>query len=191
MSSYSVVSAPSTEPLTLTEAKLFLRVDQTTEDTLITSLIVAARRYVENLTARPLITQTWKLNLDHSDIRDYIGINKGQVQSISHIKYFDSSEIQQTMSTGNFQNDLLNEPARIKIFSMPETYDRMNAMEIQFVCGYGVAASVPDDIKSAMYLLIGHWYEHREAVTVGSFSDVPVTTEALLEPYKTYFYEYL
>jgi uncharacterized phiE125 gp8 family phage protein len=190
MSSYSLVTGPSVEPISLSEAKLFLRVDQTTEDSLITALIVAARRYIENTTNRALCTQTWKLNLDYSEVREYIGINKGVTQSITHIKYFDYSEIQQTLSTGNFQSDILSEPARVRIFTLPACYDRLNTMEIQFVCGYGVAASVPDDIKQAMYLTIGHWYEHRETVSIGQFNTVPLTVDAIIEPYKTYFYEF-
>lgn len=191
MSSYSLVTAPTVEPLTLSEAKLFLRVDQTTEDALITAMIVAARQWVENFTWRPLCSQTWKLNLNDDEITEFLGINKGPVQSITHIKYFDTLNVQNTMATGVYQQDLLNEPAIIRITTMPDFYDRLNAMEIQFVCGYGVAASVPDAIKQAMYLMLGHWYEHRESVSVGNFTEVPVTSQALLEPYKnTFFYPY-
>ena len=35
--------------------------------------------------------------------------------------------------------------------------------------------------KQAMLLLIGHWYEHREAVNIGNItSEIPITAEALL-----------
>lgn len=188
---YTLVTAPSVEPLTLAEAKLFLRVDTTTEDALITSLIVAARRWVENHTWTMLCTQTWKLSIDEEEVREYIGLNKCPVQSITHVKYYDTSNVQQTMSTGDYQGDVLNEPARIHIITMPDIYDKMNAVEIQFVCGFGVAASVPDDIKQAMYLIIGHWYEHREAVTVGQFAEVPLTSKEILRPYmNTFFYPF-
>jgi uncharacterized phage protein (predicted DNA packaging) len=34
--------------------------------------------------------------------------------------------------------------------------------------------------KQAMLLLIGHWYEHRESVTAGASSVVPMGVDALL-----------
>ncbi len=191
---YTIVAQPSVEPITLSEAKLFLRVDSTIEDAIITALIKAARQYVENYTWRPLCTQIWKLNLDKSDVKEYIGISQAPVQSITHIKYFDESKVQQTLSTGSYQADVLNEPARVKINTIPGIFDMMNACEIQFVCGYGVAASVPESIKQAMLLMIGHWYEHREAVTVSGskgMQPVPMAVQAILEPYKnTWFYPY-
>ena len=36
------------------------------------------------------------------------------------------------------------------------------AVQIRFVAGYGAAAAVPEDIKEAMLLIIGHLYAHRE-----------------------------
>ena len=56
------VTAPSSEPVTLTEAKLYLRVDNTTEDALISDLIVAARMDAEKYLKRSLISQTWQLS---------------------------------------------------------------------------------------------------------------------------------
>lgn len=61
-----LVSGPASEPVTLAEAKLHLRVEtgMTDDDTLISALIVAARQVAETITRRALITQTWRLVLD-------------------------------------------------------------------------------------------------------------------------------
>jgi uncharacterized phiE125 gp8 family phage protein len=56
--------APQTEPLSLEEAKSWLRVDTGDEDQLIQSLIVSARLAVEAATNRLLINQHWRLLLD-------------------------------------------------------------------------------------------------------------------------------
>ena len=61
-----LVTAPAAEPLTLAEAKLHLRVDDTADDALIGALITAARQHAEHDTRRALVTQTWKLALDAS-----------------------------------------------------------------------------------------------------------------------------
>lgn len=44
-----------------------------------------------------------------------------------------------------------------------------------------------DDVRTAMLLLIGHWYANREAVNIGNItSAVPFAVEALLQPYRIY-----
>lgn len=187
---YSLVTAPATEPISLEEAKLFLRVDNSIEDNLITSLIKAARSKVESDTWRALITQTWKLSMNKDEVKIFTGLTKSPLQSVTHIKYFDINAVQQTISTGDYQVNLLNEPAIIKLNAIPNMKDMMNALEVQFVCGYGVASSVPDDLKTAMLQLIGHWYVHREAVTPGNFAPVPMAYDALITPYKLIFYPY-
>jgi uncharacterized phiE125 gp8 family phage protein len=46
----------------------------------------------------------------------------------------------------------------------------MAPIQVTYVAGYGAAASVPQKYKQAMLLLIGHWYENRETVIVGTIS---------------------
>ncbi len=61
-----LASPPATEPVTLADAKLHLRVEMamTDEDTLISSLITAARMLGEQITRRAFITQSWQTVLD-------------------------------------------------------------------------------------------------------------------------------
>lgn len=57
------VTPPAVEPVSLAEMKTHLRVDDDLydDDTLIQSLISAARQWVEETCGRSLITQTWRL----------------------------------------------------------------------------------------------------------------------------------
>ena len=49
---------------------------------------------------------------------------------------------------------------------------------------YGTADDVPEAIKAAMKLMIGHWYLNRESVQVGNIvTAFPLAVEALLGPY--------
>ena len=59
-----LLSGPSVEPVTLTEAKLFLRVEHDDDDDLIAALIAGSRIHVEAQTRRALISQTWRLTRD-------------------------------------------------------------------------------------------------------------------------------
>jgi uncharacterized phiE125 gp8 family phage protein len=55
------LAAVAVEPVSLAQAKLWLRVDHDAEDGLITALISAARDYVEAQTGLALAPQTWRL----------------------------------------------------------------------------------------------------------------------------------
>lgn len=44
-----------------------------------------------------------------------------------------------------------------------------------------------DDVRTAMLLLVGHWYENREASVVGqSVAKLPMAVESFLQPYRIY-----
>lgn len=62
--SYVVLTEPSVEPLSLSDAKTFMRVDYDDEDTLIAQLIVDARREAEKLLKRALTTQTIQATIE-------------------------------------------------------------------------------------------------------------------------------
>jgi uncharacterized phiE125 gp8 family phage protein len=181
---YTVVTAPSAEPITLAEAKLFLKEDGSDNDALITSMIVAARTVVEGKANRSLVTQTRKLSLDDFPSKE-IQIYGSPIQSITHVKYYDSDNVLQTLAATNYQIDITVEPGRFDISSTgewPDTYDRFNAVEITFVSGYGGASDVPANLKDAMYFMIGHWYENRQDVVVGKIaSEIPQSSESLIE----------
>ncbi|NOZ32801.1 MAG: hypothetical protein GXP01_06965 [Alphaproteobacteria bacterium] len=59
-----LLAGPAGEPVSLTEARAFLRVDDTGENTLISTLITAARVHVESMTRRALINQNWRVLFD-------------------------------------------------------------------------------------------------------------------------------
>ncbi len=60
----TIITPPASEPVSLAEAKLFLRIDQNAEDALITTLIAAAREAVETGCGRALITRRVRESLD-------------------------------------------------------------------------------------------------------------------------------
>lgn len=191
MAAYKLVTPPATEPLLLADVKLFLRVDNVVEDSIITNLIIVARQYVENYLNGSLITQTWDYYLNYDEIGVQIfSLSKNPIQSITDIKYFDINNTLQTLPVSSYDADIVGEPATIKITSLPAIYNKLNTMVIRFVAGYGNAASVPMAIKQAMLMLIGHWYEHREAVSFVTSSSVEMAVESLLYPYKIFTYQY-
>ncbi|MDU7389335.1 head-tail connector protein [Atlantibacter hermannii] len=70
-----------------------------------------------------------------------------------------------------------------------ETWTRRTLYETATSPGYDENADhllLTDDVKAAMLLLIGHWYENREATTPGQIMALPFAVDALLQPYRIY-----
>lgn len=184
-------TAPATEPLTASEAKAHLRVEHSTDDTLITALIVAARQHAEDFTGRALITQTWELYLDaFPDCDDdVLYVPLPRLVSVTSISYVDTDGVTQTWNSTNYLVDAKSEPARITPaygVSWPTTRGQVNAVTMRFVAGYGAAVDVPQTIKQAMLLIIGHLYEHREQLTDFEVFLMPFAAETLLWPHKVF-----
>jgi uncharacterized phiE125 gp8 family phage protein len=72
--------------------------------------------------------------------------------------------------------------------SWPSTDDDINVVTIVYVCGYGASSSsVPKALKQAIYLMIAHLYENRQAVIVSgsptAVVEMPMGVEYLLSNY--------
>lgn len=192
----TLVSGPSVEPITLTEAKNHLRVDISDDDDLISGLIVAARRVTEAQLRRALVNQTWDYTIDafpwfritHPDYNftrvDYeIRLPIATATGVTSLTYVDWNGTTQTVDSGNYLFTA-GEPGRLvpypyKIWPWPRIQPA--AATIRFTAGYGAtAASVPATIKAAIKLLVGGWYENRESITSQSLNAIPMGVDMLL-----------
>lgn len=146
----------------------------TTGDPYLTALVKVARRRAEADTGRALITQTWDLTLDGFPVSSDcpIQLPLPPCQSVTSISYYDTAGTLQTWSSSYYQVAIGQDEARIRpIYGQvyPSTYARMQAVTVRFVAGYGAAASaVPDEIRHALKLMIGHWHQNREDLNIGN-----------------------
>ena len=184
-----LITAPASEPITLAEAKEHLRVDFDEDDTLITSLIVAAREHLENSIARRLVTQTWEVT--YPEFKDELILPETPLQSITSVTYLDSDGDSQTLASTVYEADTTTEPGLIRrtyLQTWPVTRAVWNAVVIRYVVGYGTASDVPQALKQAMYLHIGTMYEFRESVMAGmNVATVPMAYESLISPYRVWY----
>jgi uncharacterized phiE125 gp8 family phage protein len=182
------VEAPEAEPLTLEEAKLHLRVDHDKDDTLIESLIVAVRLRAEHETNRLFITQDWKMTLGAFPCYG-IELPRSPVDEIVEITYVDTDGVSQTLDyTLYVLDNTLLPPVVYPVYNetWPVTRYQPNAVQITFRGGFSGPSpvAIADDIKAAMKLMLGHYYENREEVVLGAGNTVnalPMAVDALLD----------
>jgi len=178
-------AAPAIEPVTLAEAKAHCRIDVTADDDYVSALITAARQWCEKRLGQSFITQTWRLSLDRFPPHCF-ELPYSPLLAVSSVTYYDEGNALQTLSTSLYEVDANSRPGRLAPVwgeSWPSTYERMNAVAVTYTAGYGSAASdVPAGVKHAIKLLVGHWYENREASTDAESKDIPHGVESLLVP---------
>ena len=124
---------------------------------------------------------------------DVILLPRPPIQSVTSIEYIDSSGATVTLDSEEYRVDTNSEPARITEAwgkSWPAVRDVINSVIITSDAGYGDNASdVPDDLRHAIKLMLGHLYENREQVTVeGVPRDIPRGLQALISPYSVSVY---
>lgn len=164
-----LVTAPTSEPVTLTEAKTHLRVDIDDDDALISALIVAAREEFENQADRILFTSTYKLVMDYWPNCSRILLPRAKpLSSVTSVTYTDDSDNVNTWSSANYVVNTNTWPGCIVLrdgVSWPgAALAESSPITITYVAGYASTANIPQRYKQAILLLVGHWYENREMV---------------------------
>lgn len=182
-------AAPSDSVLvTLAEAKAHCRVDHDDEDTLITAFVKAATAHFDGYSGvlgRALLTQTWQQ--DFGGFTDGMRLAVGDLISVSSVTYYDTDNTQQTLSANVYaaHSDGIGPFLALKNGqSWPSVYTRKDAVRVTWTAGYGsAAANVPTPIRQAILLLVGHWYENREAVG-SDMKEVPMAVNSLVLPFR-------
>lgn len=138
-----------------------------------------------------MIDQTWQLTLDgfpHHEIK----IPRPPLIEIVSVKYDDAAGEEQTLGTDRYSVDNKSEPGWIvPVGSWPSTFCGINAVRIQFRCGYldqtasPPVANVPEELQVGILMLVGTFNLNRENEIVGdSVAALPFSVEALWRPYR-------
>jgi uncharacterized phiE125 gp8 family phage protein len=165
-----LITAPVDEPVSIETAKSFLRVDHSNDDTLIASLVKAAREKGEDLARRAFITQTLEQIFDEWPSDGVFALWRPPLQSVTSIKYTDSDAVEHTLSASDYTVDINSQPGQVWIDNVPsDELTDSGGIVVRFVAGYGVtAASVPERIKIAILSLVAYWYETRDIGNIPS-----------------------
>lgn len=211
--SLKLITPPAAEPISLTDAKSFLKVDTTDDDTFITAIIKSARRHAESYTKRKLITQVWEYWLDEfpggiggGNTRWWDGVVERPLsylagwgrevvlplppfQTLNFLNTYDLSDNLSAFDTTKLIIDTPTEGlGRIALkFGQiwPVPIRLTNSVQINFTVGYGTDSSlIPEDIMEAMRIMIGHFYEKRQPTESGRALDLPLSVDDLLQPWR-------
>ncbi len=183
-----LTSAPAVEPISVAEAKTHMRVDDATEDVLISSLILTSRLHIEAGLGLALITQTWKLVLDRWPKTAAVPLPLRPVQSVSSATVLAADGTLSVLSPDDYVLEGQGLPPRLVRTGNPWPVPGRPAagIEIVFTAGFGPAASdVPEPIRQALLLLVTHWYDHRAPIEIGGADTaIPRAVSELLVSYR-------
>jgi uncharacterized phiE125 gp8 family phage protein len=177
-----LVSGPSSEPLTLAEARNWVRVSDGADDGLLQSLIVSARLAVEAATSRVLLSQQWRLTIDDWPSSGQLFLPLTPVRSISRVRVLDGAGVARDALLSLFTLDASLDRARIQLGSpLPPPGVPNGGIILDLVVGYGDAASaVPEPLRLAMRHLVAFWYANRG----DDAASPPAAIGAMLAPYR-------
>lgn len=172
--------------VTLATAKSHLRVEHSTDDALITTLISVAQDLVEGYTGAFLQTTTGHFYFDH--FHEFMKLHAGPRLTINTetdgVTYINNQDVRITIAASDYQIEGIGYPARLRMMSTPtDVNDELNAVRVDVTCGY-TDGDRPDALIAAMLLIIGHLYENRQDVGQFKTFETPLASRYLMEPYR-------
>jgi uncharacterized phiE125 gp8 family phage protein len=185
--SIQCVAPATTQLVSLAETKIHLKQEEDADDSLISSLIKAATKKAQNVTKRQFLEATFESRLDRFPV--CFEFPRPPLLSVVSIKYIDTDGNEQTFDSSKYSVDTFRTIGRAVLKSgesWPSVDDDINVVRVQWKAGYGTKQSdVPEDIRAAILLTVGHLYEHREDVIVGaSVNELPQGALDLLWSYR-------
>jgi uncharacterized phiE125 gp8 family phage protein len=189
MSAITLVTAPATPAVSIEEAKVYVRLagDDGSHNALLANLVGAATSVVERKTGLALITRTYALQLDGfpGGADPVIYLPKPPALAVSLVRYLDDAGSWITLDAALYTADVASVPGRVAPApdtAWPGTRRMLGAVQVTYTAGYGPAASdVPEDLRLAILMLAGHWYDNPTAASSMSLSEVPMAFAAILE----------
>ena len=183
---YSLVTSSNTLPLTLAEAKAYLRasINNTTEDDVITMCLKSAIDQCQAYAWLQFINATWSKQFTSwpNSLKPYLELGKGPVNSIVSVKYNDENNQEQTLSEASYTLNEKFKPGRLFLISTPTLSSVNPYIRVEYVAGFGEQTTdVPNDIKNAIALLCNQMYDNRENDNPNT---MPLASERVLARYR-------
>lgn len=190
------VEPASGDPVvTVAEQKDWSRIKGTAQDTIIAAQINGATRHAEDWMQRALVTQTWQIGFDSfpfgffsiPDTPQIIELPYSKLISLEEVKVFFEDGTDDDTLASIFDLDKNSEPARIILKpskNWPSGLRQIDAVNITYKAGFGLASAVPQAIKDAIHYLVADRFENRESYRKEAVNKIPRGAEELMMPWK-------
>jgi uncharacterized phiE125 gp8 family phage protein len=181
-----ILAGPLVEPLTLAEAKNWLKVDHAEDDALITALVKGARERIEARTGRAIMAQAWRITLDRWPAGGRLTLPVLPMIAVTAIRLFDAAGAPSLLASSLYALEAGAEPPQLAAEAAPNPGRARNGIEIDVVAGYGAEPSdCPEPLRQAIRLLVLAAYEARGPERAGAGRpDVIAEVDRLIAPYR-------
>lgn len=196
---WKVTEAPSVEPITNSDVKLYARIDGSSENNLIDAFIAAVREATEKFLGRALINQTITVSMDEFSYSSYSNAplylhtgNQGEIielprpplVSVTEVRTVDEDDNPTVYDSDNYYIRTNPDPGQLVLkfgATPPINTDRFHGgYEIEYIAGYGASGNfVPDAINLGMIMWVADVYENRVPI-----SEPPGIVKTIMAPYR-------
>ena len=157
-----VETVPAVEPVTVDEMNSFLKLNGEAQNDYVRGLIVAARQACETYTGVKFVTQTLNAWYDRIPYDSTLKLLYGPCQSITSVTTYASDGTATVFDEDSYFKDIISSSPRIILVdgqTWPVNTRSYNAVRVVYVVGYGLAANVPEAIKTAIKLVVAAIFE--------------------------------
>ena len=183
-----VITAPSAV-LTLEQLRRHCKIDPpdtaNDADDDLTAALAAAQSTAEHYAGISIGSQTLELALDEFPAAG-IQLLQGPVTSITSVTYVDTAAATQTLAGSAYSLDDYSTPQWLLSAvdtDWPDTYSTVNAVKVRYVAG---AATIDGAVAQALRLLVGLYFDNRNAADKGELAELPFGVKTLLDTVKVY-----
>ena len=170
--------APEQEPVSLADAKTWLRIDDSGDDARLAALIATARHMIEKATRRLLVVQSWRIDIDALPGDGHVRLPYAPLRAIAAVRIIDSFGAQHPLTSAQWRVfDAAGDP-RVELSSILLAPGRACHVEIDAEFGYGAPVDSPPPLRQAILTLVSAWRENPNAAGV-----LTPAAQALIAPY--------
>ena len=179
------LAGPAVEPITLASMKAYLRLDEETQDELVSALIVAGRLTVERATRLALIEQSLRYTTRAWPVGRVVCVPLAPVIAVDAVRILRSGSQAETVAPDLYRLDSSGDPVRILLDpTLPGAGAPASGLEIDVTCGFGASpAAVPEPLVLAVQRLVAQWFERRGDDPPQPATGLPADVRALIAPF--------
>lgn len=173
---------PASEPVSLAEAKLFLRIDHAEEDALLATLIAAAREAVERACGCALIARRVRESLDiwRREAKHGAVLGLGPVSGVAAVRLLADNGTESVIGPERYRLEgARDRPRLVFAAGLPAALRAVGGIEIDYDCGFAAdAAGLPAALRLATLEIVASLYEVR-----AGDAPLPEIARALMRPF--------